>query len=109
MGDGYSTCSNLTESTITLSLFYCSALRQEHKQVPYHAQKHHIETGGLGFYFYSKGRNRQCPCGFVWVRRSGTEPVVRLIADAVGESAAYLERALIEVWRSIVGEACSQA
>ncbi len=64
-----------------------------------------IEAGGLGFYFYRKEQGLPAPCGFVWVRPSGTEPLVRVVADAIGENAPMLERALIHAWRGVIDEA----
>ncbi len=63
-----------------------------------------IRIGGLGFYFY-KMKSDVVPCAFVWIRPSGTEPFMRLIADVIGENATLIERKLMRVWQSLLNEA----
>lgn len=41
--------------------------------------KNSISSGGLAVYFYKERETR--PFAFIWLRPSGTEPVVRLLAD----------------------------
>lgn len=63
---------------------------------------HHINSGGLAIYFYTSKYTTNTPIdpiAFVWIRPSGTEPVVRLIADVLHENGEKIERELITTWR----------
>ncbi len=56
-------------------------------------------NGGLSLYFYAK---QHSPIAMLWLRKSATEPVVRIIADVVGSHAVSLERALLKLWRTYI-------
>ena len=59
-----------------------------------------IEKGGLAIHFYNSVYTEDAtPIAFVWLRPSGTEPIVRIMADVLGEQAVAIERSLIQVWR----------
>lgn len=67
-----------------------------------------ITQGGVGLYFFTSAAKstKSVPCGFVWMRPSGTEPVVRVVADAAaGNQSAALERELIRAWRDVLDAA----
>ena len=57
-----------------------------------------IKAGGISLWFYQNTE----PLAFVWLRPSGTEAVVRIIADAVTDPAPALERELIGTWKHIL-------
>ncbi len=59
-------------------------------------------TGGVALYFYSD-IHKQCPCAFVWLRPSGTEPVLRVMADVLHPN-AEVEGELIDLWRLVLND-----
>ena len=54
--------------------------------------------GGLSIYLY----NKQNPIAMVWLRQSATEPIVRIIADVIGNYSTYLERNVLKLWRTFL-------
>lgn len=58
--------------------------------------------GGLKFLLYREGSDE--PLGFVWLRPSGTEPLLRLLVDVKGDDSALHDRLLAHL-RALAEEA----
>lgn len=59
--------------------------------------KNRITSGGLAVYFYKD--NTTNPFAFIWLRPSGTEPVVRLLADIL-DNRKTIATQLLTLWRA---------
>lgn len=71
-----------------------------------HVDSYTIFSGGIALCFYDKKfvqEKNHIPLAYVWLRPSGTEPVIRVLADVLGSEMQEAERDLIRVWRHYLG------